>query len=139
MIRYHQPKKITDEENTIKALAISQIPFGFKPFDDAIIIHRLEFVFPPLKSFSKIKRMQIAEGMVLYKTTKPDLNDNLCKGLFDALEGVLYLNDSQICEKINTRKVYGLRPGITLEVEGFYENNKSQEIKTKCYTEELAL
>lgn len=139
LIRYHQPKEITDQENTLKALAISQIPEEFKPFDGPVIITRLDFIFPPLKSFPKIKLMNIAIGLVEYKTTRPDLNDNLCKGLFDALEGIIYLNDSQICEKLNTRKIYGSKPGIALVVDGFYINPKSENIKNIYHTEELAL
>jgi Holliday junction resolvase RusA-like endonuclease len=122
LIRYHQPKAITDQENNIRAIAISQLPPAFKPFDGEVHVCRLDFVFPPLKSFPKIKLMNIVSGSTEYKTTKPDLLDNLSKGFFDSLEGILYLNDSQICETISTRKIYGMTPGISLEVEGFYTN-----------------
>jgi len=139
LIRYHQPKEITDQENNIRAMAIGQLPAGFKPFDGPVIVCRLDFIFPPLKSFPKIKLMNIASGSVEYKTTKPDLLDNLSKGFFDSLEGILYLNDSQICETISTRKIYGMTPGISLEIEGFYENHLPHDYKKICLTEELPL
>ena len=139
LIQYHQPREITDQENNLRAMAISQTPAGFKPFDGPVIVCGLDFIFPPLRSFSQRIYARLGSGEIIYKTTKPDLNDNLCKGLFDALQGIIYLNDSQICEKINTRKIYGFVPGIKLEVEGFYENAIPHDIKNICQTKELAL
>ena len=53
-----------------------------------------------------------------YKTTKPDITDNLAKMLFDCLEGIVYINDSQICEMYDVKKIYGFQPGIYLTIEG---------------------
>ncbi len=61
----------------------------------------LSFIFPKPKSLSR---------RVLHHTTKPDL-DKLCRAIHDALEGVLYLRDSQIVEE-EIRKAYGEPPGV---------------------------
>lgn len=118
LITYHQDKKTKDGERDIKVMAMRQIPKDFIPFSGPVIVHRLIFTFPPLKNTPKYKLAEMANGVTFQKTTKPDLNDNLKKGLMDALEGVVFLNDSQICEEHFVSKVFGLRPGIELEIEG---------------------
>jgi Holliday junction resolvase RusA-like endonuclease len=40
------------------------------------------------------------------KTTKPDLQDNLNKAFFDALEGLIYEQDQNIVEIKSMRKYY---------------------------------
>ena len=53
----------------------------------------LDFIFPRTKSMIwKSKPMTRVA-----KSTKPDI-DNLCKSVFDALNGILFVDDSQICE-----------------------------------------
>ncbi len=48
---------------------------------------------------------------------KPDL-DKLCRAVFDACKGILWLDDGQIVEMGDVRKVYGLpaRAEITVEI-----------------------
>lgn len=118
LITYHQDKKTKDKERDIKVMSMRQIPKDFIPFSGAVIIRRLIFTFPPLKNTPKYKLAEMANGVTFPKTTAPDLNDNLKKGLMDALEGIVFLNDSQICEEHHTSKVFGLKPGIELEIEG---------------------
>lgn len=43
---------------------------------------------------------------------KPDLT-NLVKAVEDGLNGIAYLDDSQICE-LTARKVYGTEPGVLI-------------------------
>lgn len=94
----------------------SQLPKGFVPFSTAISVKAL-FVFPVLKSFSKKKIKAIEEGEIFYKITKPDLTDNLMKGTMDALNGIVFTDDSIIARVIETEKIYGLVPRIELEFE----------------------
>ena len=79
----------------------------------------MRFVFPYLKSFSKKKIQEIEElkAYAAYKTTKPDL-DNLEKMLWDAMNGVVFADDSLICGKRNINKEYGRVPGINLRILG---------------------
>ena len=51
---------------------------------------------------------------VLYPTTRPDL-DNYFKLLIDALQGFLFIDDSQIVS-MNTAKLFGSPPRIELEI-----------------------
>ena len=48
----------------------------------------------------------MTQGAVVYKTSKPDLQDNLLKGVCDALTGILWERDQQIC-RVDTVKLYG--------------------------------
>ena len=52
-----------------------------------------------------------------YPHKKPDL-DNLIKAVWDALEGVVYINDSRIVLIGTTAKVWadGEEPGVSLEI-----------------------
>lgn len=93
-----------------------QLPKGFVPFSTAISVKAL-FVFPMLKSFSKKKIKEIEEGKIFYKTTKPDLTDNLMKGTMDALNGIVFTDDSIIAKVVETEKIYGLVPRVELEFE----------------------
>ena len=125
-IKSYQKKSVVDNEKSLamdcKAQMIQQ---GCKISDKAIKIISLCYVFSPISTLKKAEKLLIHayEGMeatncqVIFKTTKPDLTDNLNKGLFDALQGILYHNDSQICEMQNVRKVYGETPRIILTVE----------------------
>ena len=56
----------------------------------------------PPQSWSKKKRQ---EAMGRYIITKPDL-DNYEKAVCDGMEGIVFLNDSQVAD-CRTRKVYG--------------------------------
>ena len=110
----YQTKKIKDNEKNIRSAVISQLPEGFLPFKNGIVITQLHYSFPPLKSFSKKITARIEAGELIDKTTKPDLTDNLNKGVFDALQGLLYANDSQICGLNDCKKFYSKTPGIYL-------------------------
>jgi Holliday junction resolvase RusA-like endonuclease len=113
-IQHYKTSKVRNMENDIKVQALAQLPKDFAPFDEPIGI-RAKFVFPPLKSFPKYKLERIEGGIRIYKDTKPDLTDNLMKGLCDALEGIVYVNDSRICS-VETEKVYGRVPRTEVEV-----------------------
>jgi Holliday junction resolvase RusA-like endonuclease len=53
----------------------------------------LDFIFPRTKSMIWKNKPMVRVA----KSTKPDI-DNLCKSVFDALNGILFVDDSQICE-----------------------------------------
>lgn len=107
-----QKQEVIDQERNFAFDAKSQLPENFKPYSGPVRVKAL-FVFPPLKSFSKAKLNILASGGIIYKDTKPDLQDNLFKGVADALEGIVFKNDSQICE-VSSRKIYGTVPRVEL-------------------------
>jgi len=115
-IKSYQPKSVVQNEKNIRAQVLEQLPEDFRPFTENVIVTKLHFVFSPLKGFSKKKIKLIEDGVIVYKNTKPDLTDNLSKSLFDAMEGVVYDNDSRIVAMDNLKKYYGFRPRIELEI-----------------------
>lgn len=120
-VMHYQSKEVKSAESNIRSIVINQLPQGFIPFSKGINITKLHYSFPPLKSFSKKILARINSGEEIIKTTKPDLTDNLNKGVFDALQGLVFINDSQICGMDNCKKFYSKIPGIHLvmeEIEG---------------------
>lgn len=103
----YQSKKVENTELNIAYSAIQQLPKDFKPFDCPVGAE-IEYIFPIPKSWSK-KKKKLLETKRIYKDTRPDLQDNLSKGLFDALEGIVFINDSRI-SLIRAVKYYGEIP-----------------------------
>jgi Holliday junction resolvase RusA-like endonuclease len=121
-IHSYQPEKVKRDTNNIQIQVISQLPFNFKPMNGPIIVHQALFVFAPLKNLSK-RKLNAIEKEQVYKSTKPDLHDNLFKNLMDSLEGIVYLNDSQIVEVRNASKIYGIEPRTELILEEIEKPN----------------
>ncbi len=115
-VRKYQPKEVKEEVENIRSEIIKQLPIDFQPLKKGIYIKKCWFVFPPLVNFSK-KKLKLVELEQLEKTTQPDLTDNLFKGLIDAMQGVVFINDSQICMMNDIKKFYGPKPRIELNLE----------------------
>ncbi len=99
-------------------MTIAQLPTGFEMMKGAVRIKRAVFVFSKrLKGFKKAEREHLERGGYIYKTTKPDVTDNLFKGLIDAMSGIVYKEDQLICHNADTKKVWGLEPRIEIEFE----------------------
>jgi Holliday junction resolvase RusA-like endonuclease len=113
----YQNSKIHQEENNIRWQIINQLPKDFVPIETKIFIKKLHYIFSIPKSFSKTKIKEISDNKMIFKSTKPDLTDNLAKGLFDAMQGIVFLNDSQVCSIENCKKFYGFIPRIEVEIE----------------------
>lgn len=113
-IRKYQPKANVDWKAYLRVLAIDQLPTDWEPLSDALELH-VDFSFAPLRSMSKKLRARIAGGEIVYKPSRPDLCDNLMKGLCDALTGVVWRDDAQIC-RVSSVKRYGDKPGIAITV-----------------------
>ncbi|AKU43402.1 holliday junction resolvase [Bacillus phage Silence] len=62
------------------------------------------------------KRYQVDVSENMPHVSKPDA-DNLLKGLFDALNGVIWEDDAQVFEIGMVRKVYSESPGIEFSIE----------------------
>jgi len=117
----YQPKEVKEKQKSIKQQIIEQLPPNFYPFSCPIVVTELLFVFPPLKSFSKKKMKMLEDGGYILKGTAPDV-DNLCKAFFDAMGGVVFQKDSQVCEIRNMKKVYGIKPRIEIELFGIRDD-----------------
>lgn len=105
-ISSYQPTEIVNKEATIAAVVQSQLPKDFIPFDCPIMA-TVSYIFPIPKSMPKSKVKAIADGAIVYKDTKPDM-DNLVK-MFDSLHGIVFINDSRIVSLMAV-KYYGLVP-----------------------------
>ena len=121
-IHTFQDKKTESNELWIKWNIAGQLPFGFKLFTGPIIIHKLHYIFSYTLAATKrhnkqLQRTDFRKMEPIYKTTKPDVPDNLNKMVFDAMEKLVYLNDSQVIGIDNLRKYYGLQPKIIIELE----------------------
>lgn len=92
----YTPHKTESWEDSIRIQALQDRPA--KLLDGPLA---LEVIFYLLRPKSKPKRVK-------YPDTKPDL-DNLVKSIKDALEGVIYTNDSRIVREV-IEKCYGDPP-----------------------------
>jgi len=114
----YQPAEVKQNEYNVRLQVINQLPKPFTPFSKAVEILSITYAFPAPKSLKKADRLQIEAGGYVPKTTKPDLTDNLNKGLIDALKGVVFADDSIIWRMNNVCKVYGKTPGIIIKLVG---------------------
>ncbi len=112
-IKHYQPEKVKTNERNFAFDAKSQLPKGFTPFTGGVSV-KATFIFPPLKQFTKEKLKRLESGEKIHKTTKPDLHDNLMKLTIDSLNGIVFLDDSQIA-KVESEKIFGFVPCIELE------------------------
>lgn len=78
----------------------------------------LEFTLPRLKSHfgSGKKAHLVKENAPIWHVSKPDL-DKLIRCVKDALTGVIWKDDSQVCLLGPTDKHYGDRPGVLVTIE----------------------
>jgi len=101
-VHSYTPEKTEEYEFNLRCLLVGQIPRPIlKP--------------TPIKLTVTFYIQQPARSKLDYPTIRPDV-DNYCKSLFDAANGILWEDDSQIIE-LHARKVYTNKEGyIELEV-----------------------
>lgn len=110
--RMFTPAKTASYEGTV-AMAAQQAMAGAPLIQGpARAVLRLALAIPA--SWSQKKQEQARVGAVL-PTTKPDA-DNVVKVIFDAINGVVWRDDSQVVELVLT-KVYGSTPGVSVQIE----------------------
>lgn len=101
-------------------MAISQLPKGFESFKGAVRVISLVYQYEYNKGdIEKSKRIRKPIPLPHWKTTSPDVVDNLNKALFDALNGVVYDDDKQVVLVERMCKIWGKENKITLEIEEF--------------------
>lgn len=109
-ITMHDPKKSKEYKQYVKLAAAQHAPEQL--LDEPL--HLIVKVFRPIpKSFSKKKTQEAITG-VLRPITKPD-TDNYLKGVKDALNGVIWRDDSIIVDT-SVSKYYSDKPRIEVEV-----------------------
>lgn len=88
---------------------------GRDPFEGPLSVS-LRFRMPIPKSATKRARLGMAAGEIAH-TSRPDL-DNCQKAILDAMNGVVFHDDSQIVRSFTT-KLYAEQPGVDVRVEAF--------------------
>lgn len=83
-------------------------------FDDLPLQATIFAYFPIPKSASKWKREQMRVGIIKHDK-KPDC-DNLAKSILDALNGIAFNDDSQICV-LTVHKLYSDEPRVDVTIE----------------------
>jgi Holliday junction resolvase RusA-like endonuclease len=101
-IGHYTPEKTRTYEGMIRTAAMQEL--GNKPALDCPVEFVLRAIFPVPASWSERKRQQAITGEIK-PGKKPDL-DNIAKAWNDALNGVVYRDDSLIC-RMTLDKRYG--------------------------------
>lgn len=110
----YTPKPTADYERLVAMLAKEAMK-GLCPTGKAIVlIVKAYFGIP--KSWTKAKKQQALYGQ-LHPMKRPDL-DNCIKAIQDAMNGIVYKDDSQIVE-ISASKRYSAVPRVDVVIEVF--------------------
>lgn len=146
-IHHYQPKDIEVSKDNLRVQIMQLLPEGFRPFTGKVVINKLQYFFPPTGSMLKMKYIEaffaeFPHGVIenplgnqrqsyfkhgfykIGKTTKPDLQDNLNKAVFDAMQGIVFINDSQIGEIQFAEKLYSLVPQTVIDLTGYYSTKQ---------------
>ena len=110
-IGHYTPEKTRTYEGMIRTAAMQEVA-GRNAFDEPIEF-TLRAVFPVPASWSERKRQKAITGEIK-PGKKPDL-DNIAKAWNDALNGVVYRDDSLIC-RMTLDKRYGPAPLVVVTV-----------------------
>lgn len=106
--------KVTSDIHYREKLYWEAKRLDIKPVDRSIQMFVDLKVFRAIpKSFSKIKRESAIKGRIR-PSTKPDI-DNYIKQVFDALNGLIWEDDSQIVT-VHARKFYDEIPRLELDI-----------------------
>lgn len=110
----YQPAEIKDMETIIKMQVISQLPKTFRIISTPCEVN-VTYMYALPQQVNKKIRDAVNIGKRVFKHTKPDVSDNLNKGLLDAMEGIVMINDSLVVQ-IHAQKVYGLTNQTLVEI-----------------------
>jgi len=107
----YTPKKTKDYEKLIQSIARKEY---LGPVIEGMIFVHLEVRRPIPSSLSKKKRNLAITG-ALRPIARPD-NDNYEKAIWDALNGICWVDDSQIVTN-SCRKIFSENPGVMVTIE----------------------
>lgn len=103
-------QRYLDYKQDIYYQLMNQVKREYKPLDGPVGVS-VRFLMPIPQSWSKKKK---AEAVDRTHVSKPDI-DNLIKGVFDAANGLLWIDDNRVAAMV-VSKVYSKTPGIELNV-----------------------
>lgn len=102
-------------ENMVQLMFKLNKPADYDLFDKPVSV-RIEAYFPVPKSFSN-KRAGKALAGEIAPTKKPDA-DNIAKIICDALNGVAYMDDTQVIE-LTVVKKYAKEPKVKVSISAY--------------------
>ncbi|MCL1789899.1 MAG: RusA family crossover junction endodeoxyribonuclease [Peptococcaceae bacterium] len=134
----YDPEKSRAYKEYVKNTAKEQMG-GNPPLDGPVVLGVA--VYRPIpKSWAKKKRLDAIKGRIK-PTSRPDLG-NYIKGIEDALNGVAWLDDSQVVEYApGTGKYYSERPRVVITVDNVYKEDEGwceelrEAMRCKTYTQ----
>lgn len=108
----YTPQKTVNYETLVKLSYQQQC--NDKPYDKDIPLRaEITAYFPMPKSTSMKRKKMMLEGQIRH-TKKCDA-DNLAKAVLDALNGIAYYDDSQVCE-LSVSKLYSDNPRVIVSI-----------------------
>ena len=109
----YTPKNVKKYKAEIIKQTKLQLPKEFKIIESErpIFIEELHYIFKYPSNWRKHQKSKFT-----YRIASPDLLDNINKAFIDALEGVVFENDKNICSVRNLKKYYGENYGIRIKL-----------------------
>lgn len=108
----YSPIEVRKWQTTARVLAAEKMK-GLNPLKGQLEVSITVYLAPPT-SMSNRKTALALAGKIR-PTTRPDV-DNYCKAVLDSLNGVVWIDDAQICS-LHVYKVYDEKPRVTVTVE----------------------
>ena len=103
---------------TVTAQILNQLPEDFQMFVNPIEVS-IRHIYTYTADAKKIIKKQSANATgtnpLLVKATRPDVTDNLNKGLIDAMQGLIFLDDALIWN-FHAVKIFGEAPMSIIEI-----------------------
>ena len=115
-VHMYDPQKVKQFKRVVAAEA--QLSYRERPLEGALTVS-INFYRPIIKSVSR-REMKRREARQALPVVKPDL-DNYIKSFLDALHGIYWIDDNQICQ-IDAKKFYSVTPRIEIMVEQISED-----------------
>lgn len=108
----YTPEKTVAYEGLV-AMAAQEAMDGQAALLDGPVAVRMDIRLSVPASWSKKKRAQALDGLI-HPTKKPDI-DNIEKAIFDALNGVVWNDDVQVCRVFKFKK-FAEFPGVHVQI-----------------------
>ena len=113
-VAHYTPDKTERYEARVATFA-QQAMAGARPLEGGVALSVVaRFSIPA--SWSKKRRQAAMDGLEQV-TKRPDL-DNVLKAIKDGMNGIAWLDDSQVVQLVDCRKVYAEQPGVDVIVAG---------------------
>ena len=136
-------KRVVDYEKNIRAIIKSQLPAKYQLLLGPILM-QITYYYPATKKQQSIVNKLSKQGWlhntneyIFCKTTRPDVTDNLNKGILDAMNNLVFKDDAQIFS-FSARKVQTEtdKPYIVVFIRGDIEDCLSISNNKAVYSDD---